>query len=147
LISRGVIVLCVLASCACYDPNFVSGKVLCGGPTKTECPSGFECSSCGTCVRSGDQFSCSDGGSPTGHTVALSWERSKSPNLAGYRVYRSTTSGGPYTVLTTSLVSSTDYTDASVQNGATYYYVARAVDQEGIESVASNEAVARIPAQ
>jgi hypothetical protein len=40
-----------------------------------------------------------------------------------YNVWRSTTSGGPYTKLNSFPTSSTSYNDPSVVNGATYYYV------------------------
>ena len=38
-----------------------------------------------------------------------------------------------------------NYTDASVQNGSTYYYVTTAVDSSGTESSYSNEAQAIVP--
>ena len=79
------------------------------------------------------------------HSVALSWTASTSPGIAGYNAYRSTSSGGPYTELNTSLISSTSYTDQMVQSGHTYYYVTTAVDSQGLESVYSNQAVATIP--
>jgi fibronectin type 3 domain-containing protein len=60
-------------------------------------------------------------------------------------VYRSTTSGSGYAKLTGSLVSVVNYTDPSVVNGTTYYYVTTAVDGSGNESTYSNEAVAVIP--
>jgi hypothetical protein len=37
------------------------------------------------------------------------------------------------------------WTDTQVLGGKTYYYVARAVDSSGNESVNSNEAIAVIP--
>jgi fibronectin type 3 domain-containing protein len=60
-------------------------------------------------------------------------------------VYRSTTSGTGYTKLNGSLVSLVSYTDSTVANGTTYYYVTTAVDGSGTESTDSNEAVAIIP--
>jgi fibronectin type 3 domain-containing protein len=78
------------------------------------------------------------------HTVSLSWTASTSA-VSGYNVYRSTTSGSGYTKLTASLVSPVNYTDSSVVNGTTYYYVTTAVDGTGTESAYSNEAVAVIP--
>jgi fibronectin type 3 domain-containing protein len=65
--------------------------------------------------------------------------------VSGYNVYRGAVSGGPYTLLNTSLITGLSYTDTSVQSGATYYYVTTAVDSSGVESVYSNEVTAVIP--
>jgi fibronectin type 3 domain-containing protein len=43
------------------------------------------------------------------------------------------------------LVPAVSYTDPTVVNGTTYYYVTTAVDASGLESANSNEAVAVIP--
>ena len=77
------------------------------------------------------------------HRVSLSWVRSTS-TVSGYQVYSSQVSGGPYTKLTASAVSLPSYTDSSVQNGKTYYYVVTAVDAQGVESAYSNQASAVI---
>ena len=88
----------------------------------------------GSCLTSGQ------------HQVLLSWTASTSSNVAGYNVYRGTTSGGPYsTKLDSSLVTGTSYTDNTIQSGQTYYYVATAVDSSGNESVPSNQTQAVIP--
>jgi fibronectin type 3 domain-containing protein len=42
-------------------------------------------------------------------------------------------------------VGTLNYTDSTVQNSTTYYYVTTAVDASGNESVYSNEASAPIP--
>ena len=78
------------------------------------------------------------------HTVSLSWTASTSV-VSGYNVYRSTTSGTGYTKLNGALVAAVGYTDSTVANGTTYYYVTTAVDASGNESTDSNEAVAVIP--
>jgi TolB protein len=54
-------------------------------------------------------------------------------------------SGSSYTKLNGSLVAGAVYTDSSVQNATTYYYVTTAVDSTGAESSFSNEAQAIIP--
>jgi len=77
-------------------------------------------------------------------TVALTWDASTS-QVAGYDVFRGTVSGGPYTQLNASLVSRTSYTDSTVQNGQTYYYVTTAVSSSGMQSRFSNQSVAVIP--
>jgi fibronectin type 3 domain-containing protein len=78
------------------------------------------------------------------HSVALSWTRSAS-TVSGYLVYNSQASGGPYTKLTASSVNLPSYTDSSVQNGKTYYYVVTSVDSTGIESSYSGQAFALVP--
>ena len=81
----------------------------------------------------------------TSHSAALNWTASSSSNIAGYNIYRSTTSGGSYTKLNTSPVVPTSYSDSTVQAGVTYYYVATAVNTDSIESAYSNQVQAVIP--
>jgi len=81
---------------------------------------------------------------PPQHSVSLSWNPSTSAVL-GYNVYRSTSSGGPYSKIDAALDTSTTYTDSTVQSGQTYYYVTTAVDGSGLESTYSNQAQAVIP--
>jgi fibronectin type 3 domain-containing protein len=76
--------------------------------------------------------------------VALTWNASTS-TVSGYNVYRSTVSGSSYTKINASLVATLSYTDSTVQNGTTYFYVTTAVDSTGNESVHSNEVSAPIP--
>ncbi len=78
------------------------------------------------------------------HTVRLTWKASTS-QVAGYNVYRSTTPRDNYVRINTSLVQGLTYTDDAVDSCVTYYYVARAVDARGHESVNSNETSAAIP--
>jgi fibronectin type 3 domain-containing protein len=59
--------------------------------------------------------------------VSLTW--TASAGATSYNLKRGTTSGGPYTQL--AAVTSTAYTDSSVTNGTTYYYVVSAVDATG----------------
>jgi hypothetical protein len=81
---------------------------------------------------------------PIAHSVSLEWDDSASP-VIGYNVYRGVASGGPYTVLSSALISATQYQDSSVQSGQTYYYVVTAVDSNEVESIYSNEVSATIP--
>jgi len=76
------------------------------------------------------------------HSVSLSWKPSASA-VAHYNVYRSGTSGGPYTRIAS--VAGTSYTDTTVQAGRSYYYVTTAVSSTGKESSHSNQVHALIP--
>ena len=78
------------------------------------------------------------------HSVTLGWNADTAA-VAGYHVYRSTVSGGPYTVLTYSPLNATSYVDLAVQSGKTYFYVATAVDSSGAESPYAPEISATIP--
>ncbi len=84
------------------------------------------------------------GVAPTAYSVSLSWTASTS-SVAGYNVYSSTVPGGPYSKLTSAPVPSTDYTDSSVQQGNTYYYVVTAVNSQNQESGYSGQTSAVIP--
>ena len=80
----------------------------------------------------------------TGHSVALSWVASPTPNV-NYNVYRSGTSGGPYSQINSGgPVVCCAFTDTLVSSGATYYYVVRAFDGTS-ESADSNQFTAVIP--
>jgi fibronectin type 3 domain-containing protein len=70
--------------------------------------------------------------------VNLSWNASA--GAASYNVKRSTTNGGPYGTAVAS-PSATNYTDSTVSNGTTYYYVVSAVDTAG-QSANSSQASA-----
>lgn len=78
------------------------------------------------------------------HSVSLTWSPSSS-SVAGYNVYRSSVSGGPYAKLTATLAAGTGYTDTTVQSGQTYYYVVTAVNSSNTESAFSSEISAIIP--
>jgi len=85
------------------------------------------------------------GVTPKTYSVALTWDASTS-TVVGYYVYRSTTSGTGYAKLNASSpTTGLTYTDTTVQDGTTYYYVTTAVDSAGNESTYSNQATANIP--
>jgi len=68
----------------------------------------------------------------------VSWTVILEPDLDHYNMYRSTTSGGPY-----SLVASTTtnlYSDTGLTASTTYYYILSAVDEAGNEGIHSLEA-------
>jgi hypothetical protein len=72
-------------------------------------------------------------------SVSLDWDDNTESYLAGYNVYRSTTSGSGYVKLNTSPLISSNYTDSDATVGVTYYYVVTAVDIYSSESGYSNE--------
>jgi hypothetical protein len=79
------------------------------------------------------------------HSVALSWlAPPSSTTVAFYNVYRGTVKGGPYSLLATN-VTSTHYTDSTVQPGTTYFYVTTTVDPAKVESIFSNELQSTVP--
>ena len=68
------------------------------------------------------------GATPGNKQVALSW--TASAGATSYTVKRSTVAGGPYTALTPT-TTATSFTDSTVTNGTTYYYVASATNAAG----------------
>jgi fibronectin type 3 domain-containing protein len=66
--------------------------------------------------------------------VSLSWNAST--GATSYNVKRATTSGGPYTTIAPPATAS--FTDTTVTNGTTYFYVVSAVNSAG-ESANSNQ--------
>ncbi len=81
---------------------------------------------------------------PAEGKVWVDWNDNGESDLVGYNVYRSTTSGSGYGKLNGSLpvdhLTISEYLDASVTNGTTYYYAVTAVDSSGNESGYSSEA-------
>jgi len=83
---------------------------------------------------------------PLAHSVDVAWDPSTSPTLQGYNVYRSGTTGGPYTKISQTLSPITLlYTDTTPLAGKKYFYVVTAVDTSGTESAASIEVAVTIP--
>jgi fibronectin type 3 domain-containing protein len=76
--------------------------------------------------------------------VKLTWNASTTAGVR-YRVYRATKSGGPYHMIASG-ISILTYTDHSVVDGKTYFYVVncRELDDNGISGY-SNQAKAVIP--
>jgi hypothetical protein len=79
------------------------------------------------------------------HSVDLTWTASTSSGVAGYNIYRGTTTGGPYSIVDSAPVAADDFTDSTVQSAQTYFYVVRAIDGSGTESANSAEVQAIIP--
>jgi fibronectin type 3 domain-containing protein len=80
-------------------------------------------------------------------SVLLDWADNGEPDLAGYKVYRSVTSGGGYTPVASGVTTSA-YTDTTANNGTRYYYVVTAADLFSSESAYSMQvsAIPRSPA-
>lgn len=80
-----------------------------------------------------------DGASPSAPTSlnmsnnALTWARSSSTDVVGYRIYQAASKGGSF-----KLIGSSTSTSLSTSGGTAAYYV-KAVDYFGLESAASSE--------
>jgi glycosidase len=73
-------------------------------------------------------------------SVTLVWDASA--GAAGYNVYRSPLSGGGWVRANAAPITGLTFTDSDLENGRTYHYVVRALDEPGNESRDSNEVVA-----
>ena len=69
---------------------------------------------------------------PSPASVELSWESNTEPDLAGYRVYRSTGGGAFEKVADVNEIPA--YSDHAVERGKTYRYAVTAMDKSGNES-------------
>lgn len=70
--------------------------------------------------------------------VNLNWSDNTEPDNAGYRVYRGTSSGGPYFPVG-GMVTQSAYSDSGVTNGIPLYYIVSAEDFSGNESGTTGE--------
>jgi hypothetical protein len=82
---------------------------------------------------------------PTTHGVTLNWSASTSSNVAGYNVYRSTTSGSGYSKINSTLVTGLTYSDNAVQAGQTYFYVVTTMNTSNSESSYSTQVQGKVP--
>ncbi|MBL8072754.1 MAG: fibronectin type III domain-containing protein [Nitrospira sp.] len=78
-------------------------------------------------------------------TARLSWEASIGRNLAGYKIYSATTSGGYGPPIATTSMDVTTYTATDLAPGTTYFFVVTAFNADGAESTVSNEVSTAIP--
>ena len=76
---------------------------------------------------------------PTTSSATLAWNANAESDLAGYKVYRATASGGYGVPIATLQGNVTNYLAAGLQSGTTYFFVITAYDSTGNESVRSNE--------
>ncbi len=73
--------------------------------------------------------------------VTLNWTLSGVARVVGYNLYRSTTAGGPYSSIGSTLKAVTTFDDTTAVNGTKYYYIMKAYDDQtpANESGASSE--------
>jgi predicted phage tail protein len=76
---------------------------------------------------------------PTQTTATLSWQPNTEADLAGYKVYRATSSGAYGAPIATLQGNVTQYVSSGLQLGTTYFFVVTAYDREGNESAFSVE--------
>lgn len=69
------------------------------------------------------------------HSVSLSWTASTDP-VNGYNIYRSAKSGNKDTLVNTTTITGTTFTDTSVLAGTWFYDVTSI--ENGVESAVSN---------
>lgn len=66
--------------------------------------------------------------------LCLDWTPNLEQDIAGYRIYRSGNSGGPYQLLTSTSPGLSEFCDVGLINGQSYYYRITAFNSGGRES-------------
>jgi hypothetical protein len=81
------------------------------------------------------------------YNIGLTWSAPSglSTSIAGYQVYRSSSTGSEFLLLTTSINEQTSFTDSDVEAGTTYKYYVTTVDALGNQSLPSNIAEVAVP--
>ncbi len=74
-----------------------------------------------------------------GDAVILEWTPNSELDIAGYLIYRSESSGEGFTLINTTASHMILYTDDTITEGSTYYYVIQAFDNIGQNSTFSPE--------
>jgi hypothetical protein len=81
-------------------------------------------------------------------TVTLSWTASTAADVAGYRVYQTTTSGvytyGAATAVGSTVPGTTTFQVTGLPNTGPIYFVVTAYDTSGLESGPSNQIVGAV---
>ena len=92
-------------------------------------------------------ISLSGTGQATAYEVQLTWDAPSSSTdpVAGYNVYRATGTSTSYQLVGSTVVGTTQYTDTTVADGASYTYYVESVDAEGNTSSPSTTYTANIP--
>ena len=76
---------------------------------------------------------------PATSSATLTWNAVTASDLAGYKIYRATTSGGYGAPIATVQGNVTTYIAGGLQSGTTYFFVITSYDTTGNESAHSNE--------
>ncbi len=81
------------------------------------------------------------------YEVVLNWDAptTSTDPVAGYNVYRSPSGANSYTQLNTAVVTTTTYTDTTIEDGQNYDYIVESVDASDVTSIPSNTTTADIP--
>ncbi len=78
-------------------------------------------------------------------SISFQWDPSSGSDLAGYRVYRSRTSGSFGAPIATLPTTTTRYQATGLQKGLEYFFVVSAYDGNGNESQFSNQVSRTVP--
>jgi hypothetical protein len=78
-------------------------------------------------------------GAATTSSATLTWNANTESDLAGYKIYRATSSGAYGAPLATISAGTVSYAATGLQSGNTYFFVVTAYDSAGNESAFSNE--------
>lgn len=76
-------------------------------------------------------------------SVQLNWNASTAPDLAGYTLLRSSSTGGPFDIIARGLTTSS-FTDKSANRPQTFFYIVKAVDRS-LNSSANSAQVSATP--
>ena len=108
-------------------------------PEWVECVFELVCNGGGTDTTAPNAPNNLTGEAPSIGTITLDWFNNTESDLAGYNVYRSTTSGSGFSKLNNTLVNVSDYTDNTVALDTQYYYRVTALDNSNNESLNSSQ--------
>ena len=81
------------------------------------------------------------------YEVNVTWNAPSNSEVAieGYYVYRAVSGSTTYTLMNSTVDTSTTYTDTTVAAGATYVYYVESVDSQGVTSAASSPITINVP--
>lgn len=101
----------------------------------------------GGCTGGGGDDSAPPAAQAPAATASLTfqWDPVAVPDLAGYKMYRSTTAGTYGSPIATLSASTTTYQMTNLTKGVTYFFAVSAYDTNGNESPFSNEQSRTIP--
>jgi hypothetical protein len=80
-------------------------------------------------------------------SITIGWDPNGEPDLYRYEVWRSNTTGGPYSRIDDVPAGTNQYADQTVSSGSAYFYVVTAQDTSFNRSPNSNELEAQAQAQ